>query len=221
MTTKRLLTIAFVAALVIGIFWSGLVRGQGSGFLIEGADQTVYNALTSSPTLNGWLNTHGPHFVVDMADGLRHAPLVYPGGLHEALNGLPTHFVLDMADGNRFAALAYPQTLIGDTTPPRETEPPSTTPGGAGSVKIRWQTNEFSRGTIEYGTAPGQYNRTVTEPLYVKNHELTLGGLTTGQTYYYRLANTDPAGNIAHGPERSFSAGQTGNSVFLPMAIDR
>lgn len=221
MNSKRLFAVLFLTALAIGILWSGPARSQGSSFLIEGADQTVYHAMTSSSALNGWLDALGPHFVVDNADSLRHAPLVFPWGLQGALDGLPAHFVLDMADSNRFNALTYPRTLINDTTPPRETQPPAIVPAGSSSVKIRWQTNEFSRGKIEYGLLPGQYNWTVTEPLHVKDHEVTLGGLATGQTYTYRLTNTDPTGNVARGPERTFSVGQTSNSVFLPMAIDR
>lgn len=217
--TRQHLTIIVVLAFAVGLLWGNRARGLGSSFLIEGADQTQYHGLSPSGALNVWLDALGTHFVVDNADGLRHAPLAYPSGLHEALNGLPAHFVLDMADSNRFAALAYPQTLIGDTTPPRETEPPSTTPGGAGSVKIRWQTNEFSRGTVEYGTAPGQYTRSVSEPLHVKAHEVTLTGLAADATYYYRITNTDRAGNSARAPERSVTPGPDNKAIFLPVTI--
>lgn len=221
MNNKRLFAALSLTALAVGFLWSGPARGQGSGFLIEGADQTVYNALTNSPTLNGWLDALHPHFVVDNADSLRHAPLVFPWGLQGALDGLPAHFVLDMADSNRFNALAYPRTLINDTTPPRETQPPAVVPAGSGSVKIRWQTNEFSRGMIEYGLLPGQYTRSVSEPLHVRDHEVTLTGLAADATIYYRITNTDPAGNSARGPERSFAPGLSSNDVFLPMAINR
>ncbi len=221
MTTKRLLTATFVAALVVGFLWSGLARGQGAGFLIEGADQTRYESLTQSFTLSGFLDALGSHFVVDNADSLRHAPLVYPWALQGALDGLPVHFVLDTADSNRFNTLAYPRTLIADATPPQETEPPVVIPAGGGSVKIRWKTNEFSRGTIEYGPQPGQYTRSVSGPLYVKDHELTLTGIPAEGETYYRITLTDPTGNTARGPERSFSAGPASRSIFLPLALGR
>lgn len=221
MNHKRLLTAVFAAALVVGLLWRGPARGQGSGFLIEGADETRYNTLTSSPSLNGWLDALGPHFVVDMADSLRHAPLVYPWQLQAALDGLPAHFVLDMADANRFNALVYPRTLIGDVTPPRETEPPAVVPAGGGSVKIRWKTNEFSRGLIEYGPQPGQYTRSVSEPLYVKEHELTLSGIPAEGETYYRITHTDPNGNSSRSPERSFTMGPQSNTLYLPLMIDR
>ena len=221
MTTKRLLTAVFIAALAVGLLWGGLARGQGPSFLIEGADQTHYESLTQSSVLSSLLDALGPHFVVDNADSLRHAPLLFPSGLQGAFDALPAHFVLDMADSNRFHALAYPQTLIGDATPPRETTPPAVIPIGIGSAKIRWATNEFSRGTVEFGPQPGQYTRSAAEPLHAKVHEVTLTGLATGATYYYRITNTDPAGNHATGAERSFTTGSSSSSVFLPMTVDR
>ncbi len=219
MTTKRLLIAVFIAALAVGLFWGGLARGQAASFLIEGADQTRYESLTQSSILSGLLDALRPHFVVDNADSLRHAPLVFPWGLQGALDGLPAHFVLDMADSNRFYTLAYPRTLINDTTPPQETQPPAIVPAGSGSVKIRWQTNEFSRGTIEYGPQPGQYTRSASEALHVRDHEVTLTGLAADATTYYRIINSDPAGNSAVSPERSFTTGSTSSSVFLPMTI--
>jgi hypothetical protein len=221
MTTKRLLTAVFIAALAVGFLWGGLARGQGPSFLIEGADQTHYESLTQSSVLSSLLDALGPHFVVDNADSLRHAPLLFPWGLHGSLDGLPAHFVLDMADSNRFNSLAYPQTLIGDATPPRETTPPAIIPAGNGSVKIRWATNEFSRGTVDFGLQSGQYTRSVAEPLHAKAHEVTLTGLFAGATYYYRITNTDPTGNHAATTERSFTVGASSMSVFLPMTVDR
>lgn len=221
MNHKRLPIAMATAALIVGFLWGGLARGQGSGFLIEGADQTRYESLTQSFTLNGLLDVLGPHFVVDNADSLRHTPLVFPWGLQGALDGLPVHFVLDGADSNRFNALTYPQTLIGDTTPPRETTPPVIVPTGNGSVKIRWATNEFSRGMVEVGLLPGQYTRSASEPLHVRNHEVTLTGLAANATTYYRITNTDPTGNSARGLERSFTPGAGSGQLYLPVTIDR
>ena len=202
MTTRNAITAIFIAAFLVGLLWGGLVRGLTSSFLIEGADQTRYEFLTPSGALNSLLDALDPHFVVDMADSLRHAPLIYPSGLQAYFDALPAHFVLDMADSNRFSTLQYPLTLIGDTTPPREEGTPEIVPTGSGSVKIRWKTNEFSRGTIEFGPQPGQYNRSVSEPLHAKDHELTLTGLPAKGNIYYRITSTDPAGNSGRGPDR-------------------
>lgn len=221
MNTRRLFISIFIGALAVGLLWGGRAQGLVSSFLIEGADETRYETLTQSFTLNGLLDALGPHFVVDMADSLRHAPLTYPAGLQPFLDSLPTHFVLDMADSNRFNSLQYPLILIGDAIPPEEEGTPEIIPTGTSSVKIVWQTNEFSRGAIEYGTQPGQYTQLVTESLYVKDHELTLTRLAAESDYYYRITNTDPTGNSAQGPERSFSTSQAGKLVFLPMAINQ
>ena len=221
MTIRRTLTAIFIAAFLVGLIWGGRARGLVASFLIEGADETRYETLTPSGTLNSLLDALGPHFVVDMADSLRHAALIFPAGLQTYFDGLPVHFVLDMADSNRFAALQYPLTLIADTTPPQEEGTPGIIPAGAGSVKIRWQTNEFSRGTIEYGPQPGQYTGSVAEPLYMKEHELTLTGLPAEGDVYYRITHTDPTGNSARGPERSFSLGAESKVIYLPMAVAR
>jgi hypothetical protein len=221
MTSKRFITAIFIAAFLVGLMWGGRVRGLVSSFLIEGADEARYESLTQSYSLNILLDALGPHFIVDMADGLRHAPLNFPSGLQTFFDVMPIHFVIDMADGNRFHAVSYPDTLIGDATPPKEEGTPEIVTAGAGSVKIRWKTNEFSRGTIEFGTQPGQYNQSVSEPLHAKDHELTLTGLPAKGNIYYRITNIDPAGNSGHGPERSFALEGEGRKVFLPLTLDR
>lgn len=221
MNNRRTISVTLIAALLVGFLWSSHARGMVASFLIEGADQTRYESLTPSVTLNGLLDSLGFHFVVDMADSLRHAPLIYPAGLSVYLDTLPAHFVIDMADANRFHGLAYPHTLIGDTTPPQEEGTPEIVPTGPGSVKIRWRTDEFSRGTIAYGSQPGQYVHSTTEPLYAKDHELTLTGLPAEGRVYYRITNIDPAGNQAHGVERNFTVGPATMPLFLPMVVDR
>ena len=221
MTTRRTLTGIFIAAFLIGLLWGGRARGLVVSFLIEGADETRYETLTQSGSLNSLLDVLAPHFVVDMADGLRHAPLIFPTGLQANLDALPVHFVVDKADANRISALQYPLTRIGDDTPPQEEGTPEIVSAGAGSVKIRWETNEFSRGTIEFGPQPGQYTRTLSEPLYVEEHELTLTGLPAIGETYYRITNTDPTGNSARGPERSFALGAESKLIHLPLVIER
>lgn len=251
MTSRRLITAIFIAAFIIGLGWGGHARGMVTGFLIEGADEARYESLTQSYSLTSLLDALGTHFVVDMADGLRHAPLTYPVGLHAFLDAMPmhfivdmadglrhaplvypaglqthfdtmpAHFVIDMADGNRFRGLTYPRTLIGDATPPGEEGTPEIVPAGTGSVKVRWKTNEFSRGTIEYGPVSGQYTQSVAEPLYMKDHELTLTGLAKDSRYYYRISYVDPAGNSGRGVERSFATGAESKQLYLPVTIKR
>lgn len=221
MTTRRLIPAIVIAVFLAGLLWGGRARGMVTSFLIEGADQTRYETLTQSFTLNDLLDALGTHFVVDTADSLRHAPLTYPAELQPFLDALPRHFVLDTADANRFNALQFPLALIGDTTPPQEVGTPTIIPTGPGSVKITWQTDEFSRGSIAYGPQPGQYTGSVSEPLYARNHELVLSGLAAEGTYYYRISHTDPSGNQAQGVERSFSVGASAVTLFLPMIVDR
>lgn len=117
--------------------------------------------MIQTSTLNSWLDTLDVHFIVDMADSLRHAQLIFPAGLEAHFNALPTHLILDMVDANRLYGLSYPHALIGDTTPAQEEGTPAVVPVGPGSAKIRWRTNEFSRGMFEFGFQPGQYTQSV------------------------------------------------------------
>lgn len=160
-------------------------------------------------------------FIIENADATSTLNLAASSSLGSLLNSVLPRAVLEFSDDNRIENFIYPALLLNDSTPPREASAPQLTSAGPGQVMIRWETNEFCRGAIEYGTQPGQYNRSMVEPLFVKNHEVTLTGLAVSSTYFYRTICTDPAGNHAAGAERSFSAGATSSSVFLPMTVDR
>ncbi|QLQ04673.1 MAG: fibronectin type III domain-containing protein [Anaerolineae bacterium] len=74
-----------------------------------------------------------------------------------------------------------------------------------GGVKITWTTDEFATSEVRYGTAPGAYTHTVSDPLFEKNHSLTLTGLTAGRTYYFIVR-----GPIAAGTRRRVGSTSSG-----------
>ena len=57
-------------------------------------------------------------------------------------------------------------------------------------------TNEYADAAVLYGTLPGVYTQTISNPLYFKLHSINLTGLTVGIPYHYEVRNVDRSGNI-------------------------
>ena len=82
---------------------------------------------------------------------------------------------------------------------------------------ITWATDEFATSTVLYGTQPGVYSQTVSDPLYTKQHSITLTGLPPGtMPYYYVVRSTDRSGNTATSSEYTFN---TQPFVYLPLIM--
>jgi phosphodiesterase/alkaline phosphatase D-like protein len=101
-----------------------------------------------------------------------------------------------------FPALSDPPlsftTAVPDSTPPiisGVTATPSTS-----STTITWTTDEPATSRVEYGLSPGSLTSNVTNSTLKTNHSLTLTGLTSATTYYYRVLSTDGSANTATFP---------------------
>lgn len=57
------------------------------------------------------------------------------------------------------------------------------------TATINWTTTVESNSTIRYGTTPTTLTNTQSSASLVTNHELTLTGLLSGQTYYYNITS--------------------------------
>jgi phosphodiesterase/alkaline phosphatase D-like protein len=76
------------------------------------------------------------------------------------------------------------------------------TPAPSGqSATVTWATNEPSNSRVSYGTSPGALALNVSATARVKSHSLSLTGLTSGTTYYFRVISADGAGNSAMEPD--------------------
>ena len=61
------------------------------------------------------------------------------------------------------------------------------------SATITWQTDENAATVVEYGTTTS-YGSTVSSSALVKNHSMSLTGLSAGTTYHFRVKSKDLAG---------------------------
>jgi hypothetical protein len=128
-------------------------------------------------------------------------------------------FVIQYANANRQLVLTFPVDLIDDKAPPQASTI-ETEPAGETSTVFTWTTDEVADSTVEYGTAPGAYTETIHDPLYVKQHRVTLTGLEAGETYYARASSTDRSGNVYRSSEISFEQTE-GAFVYLPLVLRR
>jgi len=154
-----------------------------------------------------------PRVILEYANTARHERVVAPPAALQTLFGqVAPRIILQYANTSRQMALAYPAALINDRTPPVignvQTQPV------AGGVKVTWTTDEFATGEVRYGTAAGSYGQVVSDPLYEKQHSLTLAGLTPGMRYYFVVAGVDLSGNRGQSGEYQV---RVQVKTFLPL----
>jgi len=90
------------------------------------------------------------------------------------------------------------------------------------SATITWDTTDASGDActtqVEYGTTESYGTNTTLNATLVASHSVTLTGLTSGTTYYYRSKSKDKAGNLATSLGKSFST-SSGTDTTSPAAI--
>jgi phosphodiesterase/alkaline phosphatase D-like protein len=70
----------------------------------------------------------------------------------------------------------------------------------ATSATITWTTNEAATSRVDYGTSQDSLSLSATGATPATSHSVTLTGLTTGVTYYFRVTSTDASGNSSVSP---------------------
>lgn len=90
-------------------------------------------------------------------------------------------------------AVEWLANAVPDTTPPTITSGPTAIVGDT-SVTITWTTNESANSVVEYGLTQS-YGSTEQSAVFVSNHSITITGLNSSTTYYYRVGSTDRQGN--------------------------
>lgn len=193
------------------------LAGVRPRIVLQYANQLRPVGLVAVPdSLQMLLNQVSARVVVQYANTIRRESLpAIPGTLQTLLGQVSDRIVFQYANANRWERLAYPISLFNDTTLPRISGI-TAQPTGSESTTISWTTDEFATSTVLYGTRPGVYSQTVSDPLYTKQHGITLTGLTPGTTYYFKVRSTDRSGNTATSSEYSFTAQIF---VYLPIVM--
>ena len=91
-----------------------------------------------------------------------------------------------------------------DTTPPNISGVSSSNISASG-VTISWITDESSDTQVEYGTTAGYGSFSTQTTAMVTSHSVSLGGLSSGVSYHYRVRSRDAAGNLAVSGDFSFT----------------
>jgi hypothetical protein len=222
--------VAFLALLAFALPAAG---EPGQGIIVNGAAVILEPPVSATPPPS----EVEPRVVVEYANKLRRMELAamavppqvpqrvvveYANAiLRENLVAVPGQLpvservVVEYANEILRFELFYPLELINDTVPPEISDPPSEMISG-GTVIIIWTTDEFADSEVMYGEQSGQYTQTAGDPHHVKDHAITLTGLTPGTTYYYRVRSTDLSGNTTISPEYSFIVV---TPVYLPLVM--
>jgi len=90
---------------------------------------------------------------------------------------------------------------------------------GSNTASIRWLTNEAASSDVLYGINPDNLNLSSLNSTKVINHQVTLTGLNSQTTYYYRVRSADAAGNVSISDVRSFTT-RFGNSGIITGLTD-
>jgi hypothetical protein len=198
---------------------SALISQIAPRFVVEFAHANQYYALTAMPTaLNDLLTTLQPRFVIEFARANKYYALTpVPSQLNTLLGQIAPRFVLEFAKANSYITLSFPVALINDTTPPQGSNI-TVKPAGETSTTITWATDEYADSTVRCGTQSGNYTMTFSDPLYVKQHSITLTDLTPGTTYYCVCSSTDQSGNTYQSQEFSFEQAEE-TFIYLPLVL--
>ncbi len=213
---KGLLLLLVISTAILFVVSAFSALGQSNNFIIVNADDSNFLSFTASSELNNLVTNVTSRYVLLYANEVRFQDIVpIPTGLQTLLNQVGTRYVILYANENRWIGVDYPLELIDDNIPPQESAV-SVVMGASDEVKINWVTNEYTTSVLNYGVESGVYTQSVSDNIYKKQHEIALGSLISGETYYFQILDTDRSGNTVQSGEHSFTKSAP---VYLPMII--
>ena len=118
------------------------------------------------------------------------------------LGGTPVTFVLQTIKGVEYAvftAATGTYTAVYNSPVPPIISAVTATPG-ATSATITWTTDKPANSRVDYGTSPGSLTLSQLNPTLTTNHSVTLTGLSSVTTYFFRVTSVDSAGGTATAP---------------------
>ena len=120
-------------------------------------------------------------------------------------NGSPVTHTTQTIKGVEYAVFSaaagnYQATYGADTTAPAITAV-SAAPHADGTATITWTTDESSDAQVAYGTSARSLSLNAGSSSLVTSHSVTLTGLTSNTTYYFRVSSADGSANTATSPQ--------------------
>jgi hypothetical protein len=91
--------------------------------------------------------------------------------------------------------------------PPTSVTAVSATAVGPTSATILWTTNNPADSQVQYGPTTAYGVTTTLNAAPLTSHSVSIGGLTPGTLYHYRVLSRDAAGNLAASPDATFTTG--------------
>ena len=76
---------------------------------------------------------------------------------------------------------------------------------GTTTATITWTTDKNSNSRVDYGISPTALTLNASDPALITSHSLSLTGLATATTYYFRVTSVDSSANSATSPATSGS----------------
>jgi len=156
-------------------------------------DGTVYGVFSD----NALVTEHSVHL-----ENLSPATLYnFTISCRDGLNNGPT-----LSTEKQFTTLA-----TADTHPPVIIEYPVKHVNHQQAI-IAWRTDESASSVIEYGLDPTQLTAIESHVALTRPHNMTLTGLASGTTHYFRILSTDAVGNTSTSRVWSFTTDPAPNS---------
>jgi hypothetical protein len=188
-----------------GSGWTAALLGPSIGsplihaYVLPGRNDGVNRVYTSGGTGNAYEYTwNGSSWTMyNMGGGTD-----YLYGFHYGVgrnDGLLRLYGADRGTINQVYEYSWSGSAPPDGTPPVISTLAASAVTAANAT-ITWTTNEPSDSRVDYGTDAAALTLSQSSPARVTGHSVTLSGLTSGTTYYYRARSTDAAGNASTSP---------------------
>lgn len=172
-----------------------------------------YRLVSIPPELEEQLDAVEPGVVLRFVNTRQEYPLhAIPSGLETLLENVEDRIVLRFVNSRREEQLTFPCGLLDDGEPPQLVGEPVISQAG-GSPTVQWTSNEVGSSNLEYGTQPGNYSDSISDPLLTTEHAISFSG-TDGTTYYFRFTSTDACGNTFTSQEYSIEIVKEDNTLY-------
>ena len=146
-----------------------------------------------------------PRIIVEYANSISHRELeeMPENLLNTTEEVLKRRLIVEYAESNSYIPLIFPLELMDDTTPPVIADV-SVINVTNNSAVITWRTDEFANSVVKIGENSTVYTKICRDALFVKEHEITLTGLSPAARYHFVVNSTDRSGNSAESFEYWF-----------------